>query len=82
MQVRRLFGTSFAPGKPRGVPSVRGAQVMKRGDLYLAELAPRSGSEQQGRRPVIIVSHDAFNETADQISGRDSRTGDFRKPFQ
>ena len=37
---------------------------MKRGDLYWAELAPRSGSEQQGRRPVIIVSHDAFNETA------------------
>ena len=36
---------------------------MKRGDLYWAELAPRSGSEQQGRRPVIIVSHDAFNET-------------------
>ena len=35
---------------------------MKRGDLYWAELAPRSGSE-QGRRPVIIVSHDAFNET-------------------
>lgn len=35
---------------------------MKRGDIYWAELAPRSGSEQSGRRPVIIVSHDAFNE--------------------
>src|SRR4051812_24691957 len=36
---------------------------MKRGDIYWAELKPRSGSEQQGRRPVIVVSHDAFNET-------------------
>jgi mRNA interferase MazF len=37
---------------------------VKRGDLYWAELRPRSGSEQQGRRPVIILSHDGFNETA------------------
>ncbi len=36
---------------------------MKRGDIYWAELVPRSGSEQRGRRPVIIVSHDAFNQT-------------------
>lgn len=36
---------------------------MKRGDIYIAELVPRSGSEQKGRRPVIIVSHDSFNET-------------------
>ena len=36
---------------------------MKRGELYLADLIPRSGSEQQGTRPVIVVSHDGFNET-------------------
>ncbi|MHC9543624.1 MAG: type II toxin-antitoxin system PemK/MazF family toxin [Vulcanimicrobiota bacterium] len=36
---------------------------MKRGDIYQAELLPRSGSEQRGIRPVIIVSHDGFNET-------------------
>ncbi len=35
---------------------------MKRGDIYWATLAPRSGSEQQGTRPVIVVSHDGFNE--------------------
>ncbi len=29
--------------------------------MYWADLAPRSGSEQQGRRPVIVLSHDAFN---------------------
>ena len=37
---------------------------MKRGEIYWADLAPRSGSEQQGRRPVVVVSHDAFNQTA------------------
>jgi mRNA interferase MazF len=36
---------------------------MKRGEVYWADLAPRSGSEQQGRRPVIVISHDAFNHT-------------------
>ena len=36
---------------------------MKRGEIYWATLSPRSGSEQSGRRPVIILSHDAFNQT-------------------
>ena len=36
---------------------------MKRGDVFWADLAPRSGSEQAGRRPVIVVSHDGFNAT-------------------
>ncbi len=35
---------------------------MKRGEVYWANFAPRSGSEQQGTRPVIVVSHDAFND--------------------
>jgi mRNA interferase MazF len=34
---------------------------MLRGEVWWAELAPRSGSEQRGRRPVVVVSHDAFN---------------------
>ena len=36
---------------------------MKRGEIYCADLVPRSGSEQTGRRPVILVSHDGFNQT-------------------
>ena len=36
---------------------------MRRGEVHWADLAPRSGSEQTGRRPVIIVSHDGFNQT-------------------
>ncbi len=35
---------------------------MKRGELYWARLVPRSGSEQQGRRPVVVVSSDGFNK--------------------
>ncbi|MGA1997677.1 MAG: type II toxin-antitoxin system PemK/MazF family toxin [Bryobacteraceae bacterium] len=35
---------------------------MKRGEVYWADLVPRSGSEQTGRRPVIVVSHDGFNQ--------------------
>lgn len=35
---------------------------MRRGEVYWAELKPRSGSEQRGTRPVIVVSHDGFNE--------------------
>ena len=34
---------------------------MKRGDLYLAALHPRSGAEIHGDRPVLVVSHDGFN---------------------
>ncbi len=34
---------------------------MKRGDVFWADIAPRSGSEQSGRRPVVVVSHDGFN---------------------
>jgi mRNA interferase MazF len=36
---------------------------MKRGDVYWADLVPRSGSEQTRRRPVIVMSHDGFNQT-------------------
>jgi mRNA interferase MazF len=31
---------------------------MKRGDVYLADLDPTKGSEQAGRRPVVIIEDD------------------------
>lgn len=34
---------------------------MKRGDIYLVSLDPTEGHEQQGTRPVLIVSPDQFN---------------------
>ncbi len=35
---------------------------MKRGDIYLVSLDPTEGHEQQGSRPVLVVSASAFNE--------------------
>jgi mRNA interferase ChpB len=35
---------------------------MKRGDIYLVTLDPTEGREQQGYRPVVVVSPDAFNQ--------------------
>jgi mRNA interferase MazF len=35
---------------------------MRRGEIWEAELRPRSGSEQSGRRPVLVISNDGFNE--------------------
>ncbi|HLH19320.1 MAG TPA: type II toxin-antitoxin system PemK/MazF family toxin [Bryobacteraceae bacterium] len=34
---------------------------MKRGEIWLAGLDPAQGHEQKGRRPVLIVSPEAFN---------------------
>jgi mRNA-degrading endonuclease toxin of MazEF toxin-antitoxin module len=34
---------------------------VKRGDIYLVSLDPTEGHEQQGTRPVLIVSPDKFN---------------------
>ena len=34
---------------------------MKRGDIYMVSLNPTQGREQQGHRPVLIVSPTQFN---------------------
>ena len=34
---------------------------MQRGDIYMADFAPRSGSEQSGLRPALLISTDLFN---------------------
>ena len=36
--------------------------LMKRGDIWLVGLDPTEGHEQKGRRPVLIVSPEAFNQ--------------------
>jgi mRNA-degrading endonuclease toxin of MazEF toxin-antitoxin module len=35
---------------------------MERGDIYLVSLDPTTGHEQQGRRPVLVISPEAFNQ--------------------
>jgi mRNA interferase ChpB len=34
---------------------------MERGDVYLVSLNPTAGHEQQGRRPVLVISPSKFN---------------------
>ncbi len=38
----------------------RGVDLMRRGDIYLVALDPTEGHEQQGTRPVLVVSPDEF----------------------
>lgn len=35
--------------------------IFKRGDVYIANLNPRKGSEQGGIRPVLVLQNDAGN---------------------
>ena len=51
-----------------------------RGEIYWADLTPTRGHEQAGRRPVVVVSHDIFNERSETviamaITGRVQRAG-------
>lgn len=57
---------------------------MERGDIYLVSLDPTSGHEQQGIRPVLIVSPGAFNRLTKTpvvlpitTGGNFARTGGF-----
>lgn len=38
-----------------------------RGEIYWADLNPIRGKEQSGRRPVLILSHDVFNERSGTV---------------
>ena len=51
-----------------------------RGDVVRAELNPTMGHEQAGQRPVVILSHDIFNERsgtviAVAVSSQEPRAG-------
>lgn len=35
-----------------------------RGDVFMANLEPRAGSEQGGTRPIVVVSRDAINKNS------------------
>ncbi|MBI4566458.1 MAG: type II toxin-antitoxin system PemK/MazF family toxin [Planctomycetes bacterium] len=38
-----------------------------RGDIYWADLEPVRGREQAGRRPVLILSREIFNERSGTV---------------
>lgn len=38
-----------------------------RGDIIWADLNPTQGHEQNGKRPVLVLSHDIFNERSGTV---------------
>ena len=42
------------------------AQIL-RGDIYWADLDPTKGHEQSGKRPVLILSNDIFNQRSGTV---------------
>ena len=46
---------------------LRRNEIVKRGDIYYANLSPVIGSEQGGLRPVLIVQNDIGNKYSPTI---------------
>ena len=44
------------------LPQRRENRILKRGDIYYADLSPVIGSEQGGVRPVLIIQNDIGNK--------------------
>ena len=41
--------------------------LVKRGDIFYVDLNPTKGSEQSGRRPVLVIQNDVGNEHAPTV---------------
>ena len=56
--------------------------IVKRGDIYYADLSPVVGSEQGGMRPVLIVQNDTGNKHSPTViaAAITSQTGKARLP--
>ena len=56
--------------------------IVKRGDIYYADLSPVVGSEQGGMRPVLIVQNDTGNRHSPTViaAAITSQTGKARLP--
>lgn len=52
-----------------------------RGEIYWAKLDPTVGSEQAGRRPVLVVSNDIFNQSSGTVIAFAVTSQEPRVPF-
>ncbi|NLN55660.1 MAG: type II toxin-antitoxin system PemK/MazF family toxin [Clostridiales bacterium] len=61
---------------------VTGNNIVRRGDIYYADLSPVVGSEQGGIRPVLIVQNDVGNRYSPTViaAAITSQTGKARLP--
>jgi mRNA interferase MazF len=54
---------------------------IKRGDLFWVDLASTRGSEQAGRRPVLVIQNDIGNEFAPTVIVAPLTTKSFSKDY-
>ncbi|MBI4354050.1 MAG: type II toxin-antitoxin system PemK/MazF family toxin [Candidatus Omnitrophica bacterium] len=54
---------------------------IKRGDLVWVNLDPTKGSEQAGRRPVLVIQNDVGNAVAPTVIVAPLTTKSFTKPY-
>ncbi|MFA7255357.1 MAG: type II toxin-antitoxin system PemK/MazF family toxin [Candidatus Omnitrophota bacterium] len=54
---------------------------IKRGDLFWVDLDPTRGSEQSGRRPVVVIQNDIGNEFAPTVIVAPMTTRNFSKEY-
>ena len=55
--------------------------LIKRGDLFWVNLNPTRGSEQSGRRPVLVIQNDIGNELAPTVIIAPVTTKGFTKEY-
>ena len=54
---------------------------IRRGDLFWVDLNPTRGSEQAGRRPVVVIQNDIGNDEAPTVIIAPLTTKSFTKPY-
>ena len=54
---------------------------IRRGDLFWVDLNPVKGSEQAGRRPVVVIQNDVGNEVAPTVIVAPLTTKSFTKSY-
>jgi len=54
---------------------------IRRGELFWVDLNPARGSEQAGRRPVLVIQNDIGNEMAPTVIIAPLTTKSFSKPY-
>ena len=54
---------------------------IRRGDLFWVNLDPTKGSEQAGRRPVLVIQNDIGNEFSATVIVAPLTTKSFTKPY-
>ena len=54
---------------------------IRRGDLFWVDLKPVKGSEQAGRRPVVVIQNDVGNEVAPTVIVAPLTTKSFTKSY-